>query len=1809
MMSSSIIKTNSDISVANTGINRITRDADNIYITDNRDLSPDNSINSRSQRSASVDSIASIAQQAAHQPSCSSAMTSMDELPTKKRRKQSNPVRYGQTSHQTNILPIALETVPRVDDEEDDDESLIATGMQVSSQLQRSGSFSDLDDDSNDDEDMDEEPSLNVERRKLLQPSMANVINFHKYQYMCPHCNCPFLNDNDLRLHIEEEHVQKILERQLFHQQQLNKSLMNGPNQLRDSLSGYEQNQNKFNSSDSRSASSSSGSNNNSPLQSPLEHLERKSFDGSLPLPHGSNDSNVKEFGSNFLPFQMPPNIPPLISMNQSGGNVMTTTREGSKSPGHSTSPGATPLSLAMFSNPMAPFLFPMMPSGANTGSNGSAMGVNVANGGQQTHKANKHGIYSMDTLVGPQGYGQPFFTNTLSNSSGQSSTAAATAAMQMQQLLQSSAGITPTSEALVVTTPVRSNVINLESYCEICQKEFCNKYFLKKHKQKIHGLADPHNNQSQSSSASPGSCSNEAHNKTGSLSPSSPTQLVPVSTTPLSSARSPVALAERPQQQMTPSMVSSQTSSPTNSFVCEICKQEFSNLITLQTHRFTAHFPTSMHVMAPNLSANLQTIAASQATGETPAHTITTSANRLIVGPVSSITESANFVFTPNKLREMGVINADAFCEICCKEFCNKYFLRTHKINKHGLSFDSNSSTKSQNGPNCGDNKGEDSNNMSTNDNDDSFLEPGQRDPATYSNGSEFFNAMSGINSEMQCELCSRPFGSHYLLKMHKFYSHNIPYIKEEDIRRGSMTASPGAGSEVPNDMKGISESFDTTKELQMRQQESGNGQNDSDSDSDSDSPTGAVSQDQASQDLQKLQSMIKELNSQSILDKTVCNLCRQEFENKYFLRVHMMNDHGVITTDEATPMDSNAFMRNLFEGNRQNFPLLPTALQSADSEAFCDICHREFCSKYFLKTHKQNVHGIYEGPPTPTEANAPSFPQQIAVFPTHRKSTDEAVNLAISPNRNKSQLGVQQMIMSSNKQMPQLSSDGKSRNVTGRNYCNICNKELCNKYFMKTHMLKMHGINIDEHPVEASANSTIGGVTCDICQKELCSKYFLKVHKQNTHGIYEEPPQPKEPRNVEMSSTNSSLALGINEKDPQAVHGIDPNDTNNRYFSHYTEVCPLCERRFKSIKWLKTHMINDHSDIVSMKPTDLSMSGPNAVTPDLSRFCVLCGQNFADRVALHIHLVKDHRTTAEELGISSNMTVMRNTPSATDLSLKSDLLPIGLQMTQHMSGQSQINGSTSPSSQGSTGITAIVSHHNSSHNTNQLIMNNNNTTNTTTTTTTNNNNNNNNNCLNKMISISSNTCTTNTMTSIPTTAMITSTTNPMFNTNISNTDTNNMININNNNNNNNTNNMNTNDNCNQIINNSIMTSNGSNLNSVNIGVITCPTISTPLTSSPSLVTTGNTSPTHTTAVVKEERSPSVYVSSSLSSIISKRTGCGTRIYQCSYCNYSTRWLSNLYAHEKRHTRLNTEADKKFVCRVCHRAYRYNHSLQRHMLNHRSGGLISRDISAVAMLASSSSKGLLSSGLHSNSSEKLLSYDSKLSRLLPSGSLVRPNRVKRYRCSKCNKKFRTRDLCLAHIHVYHTDSRKIILSSASGKLATNRVCRCAFCGFTTRNFALLKIHINKNHTKITKTPSTDLTRLTNKETEIPLNLRKSTETTPNEALSLVTNKNQSAVSPSISSDDDSISGSRRESSGHLTVAGGDQQSPQLPMTYAMPQSPPHAGSFIMQPFLITQPDTEGSLTNDTFVPSLVYLPVSHKVLQPVRVAFNLTPA
>lgn len=156
---------------------------------------------------------------------------------------------------------------------------------------------------------------------------------------------------------------------------------------------------------------------------------------------------------------------------------------------------------------------------------------------------------------------------------------------------------------------------------------------------------------------------------------------------------------------------------------------------------------------------------------------------------------------------------------------------------------------------------------------------------------------------------------------------------------------------------------------------------------------------------------------------------------------------------------------------------------------------------------------------------------------------------------------------------------------------YCEICNKELCNKYFMKTHMQRMHGIEIEN-------GAQIGGVVCNICNKELCSKYFLRVHKHNTHGIIEEGSPLPQPRQNGDNNTSSQIVESVaadsmfpsmdsspvpvpvpsSSSSSSSLKPGEVSELSNRYFTHFTEVCPLCSRRFRGSKWLRTHLLADH-------------------------------------------------------------------------------------------------------------------------------------------------------------------------------------------------------------------------------------------------------------------------------------------------------------------------------------------------------------------------------------------------------------------------------------------------------------------------------------------------------------------------------------------------------------------------------------------------------------------------------------------------------
>lgn len=1272
----------------------------------------------------------------------------------KQRRKQSNPVRY----QMTQVL-----------DTEERDELVSDEALNLKIKHQNTS--------------------------KELDKSLRSLLK-------CHYCSSLFQSEELLRVHVEEEHVQKLLEKQLHHQSH-----------------------NKSTSLNSREANNSETQENSESVRT----TEASSFTlfndqrlSTMPISYASASS----FGSrDFTKNSFFPSMPPLIPISHSADG---------KPPNMS-------LPLNMFPNSIAPFLFPVFPqlqeqnSAAPNSSNSSNRIFNPEAYCElcnkefcnkyflKTHKANKHSIYSVEPQISSS-YPGTFLSNNRTNP-------------------------IPLPPPLLQNLPTRQptpqqGIMNVEAFCEICQKELCNKYFLKKHKYRIHGIQESQK----------------------------------VSGTSDNSVISPE------KNKISPTTLTTESS-----------KHTFSTLFSEQSNVFLNQ------TMLPKLSSSVETVT-------TSATVSITSKNKILLPPKedSSNSEKGATNLTSDKLKEIGVINTDAFCELCCKQFCNKYFLHIHRIKKHSINVSESNSKDGQSG-------GEHACSPV-------LSEAGQVLPFSSIPGTVLQESHSkqedmyvyGGVGESVCELCNRPFASLHLLKMHMFYTHNIPHIKEEE------NSKPNSPVDPLQPLTSSSVNYTTTEIFQQQVKSSK-----------------SFPEESSGQDLQRLQTMIKELNAPLKINdnRVICSICGLQFESKYYLRAHTMNEHGYLLNEDrysTTSLETQKTTDHITHF-KQSFcyPLAsPPSVAVHEVEASCEICQKKFSSKYFLRIHKQNIHNI------PADDN---------------NGTSDQFSLK-SPQPG-----------STSKPIPSPTINNKSKVLTGSNFCNICNKELCNKYFMKTHMLKMHGVDLNEQPKEAAKISTIGGVTCDVCQKELCSKYFLKVHKQNTHGIYEEPPPSKE--SLCQSSVQSAGSSNQNLLPGELV--------DSQHFSHYTEICPLCDRRFKSIKWLKTHIINDHN----AAKKDILSSPENVFFNDIAVICVICGQSFADQVALQVHLIKDHHTSTEELGITSSS---------------------GIKITKDSSGvmiqdqlDNPVNGSVSPRA-----------------------------------------------------------------------------------------------------------------------------------SSMSMDFLEG----------------------------KEEE---------------------TDLHHCSYCTYTTRWLSNLYAHEKRHTTMIFDREKKFSCRICHRAYRYSHSLQRHLLSHRTVGFSAKNLSHPLKPTSK----LFT---ETNGEQKRENFQNENGH-----SQVKPRiKVKRYRCSKCDKKFRTRELCLAHIHAFH-NSKKLILNQQK----ILKSFHCPVCGFIARAWNMLKQHINKQHeNSLEILRRAELQHFVITDTSIPDNREFASENLTEPVL------REFSFQPDLPSTDH-----------------GTREQP--PMSYSMPHNPHTTGTFIMQPFFLAQPEMDGNVKNDNFVPSLVYLPVCHKISQPMTVAFSLTPA
>lgn len=154
-------------------------------------------------------------------------------------------------------------------------------------------------------------------------------------------------------------------------------------------------------------------------------------------------------------------------------------------------------------------------------------------------------------------------------------------------------------------------------------------------------------------------------------------------------------------------------------------------------------------------------------------------------------------------------------------------------------------------------------------------------------------------------------------------------------------------------------------------------------------------------------------------------CDQCFRTFPSVLTLAKHKFRDHSAAETTSTTIGSKIEF----------DTSITPTKLSSSteSDEIFCEICNKEFLSNRYLRQHRANVHGLQSKHVDTISSRTPT-----ANYLYESSSVASVSPLNVKPKR---------------------------QYTTGKNYCDLCNKEVCNKYFLRTHMFKMHGIVIDEN------------------------------------------------------------------------------------------------------------------------------------------------------------------------------------------------------------------------------------------------------------------------------------------------------------------------------------------------------------------------------------------------------------------------------------------------------------------------------------------------------------------------------------------------------------------------------------------------------------------------------------------------------------------------------------------------------------------------------------------------------------------------
>ncbi|KAL3310344.1 hypothetical protein Ciccas_011093 [Cichlidogyrus casuarinus] len=291
---------------------------------------------------------------------------------------------------------------------------------------------------------------------------------------------------------------------------------------------------------------------------------------------------------------------------------------------------------------------------------------------------------------------------------------------------------------------------------------------------------------------------------------------------------------------------------------------------------------------------------------------------------------------------------------------------------------------------------------------------------------------------------------------------------------------------------------------------------------------------------------------------DEDYCTLCQKHFCNKYYLRKHKADVHGIHTEpfSQARRRESQTLIpngRSCMGGQGDMKP------QAVADNALMELLGANPMMANMLLPHQGTVKREPSPPPVMPLSAAPILPA-LPPAPTNKESFKVA------------------QMMENGENHPLFSHPSRER-ISPPATLHPSNIATPNT-IMNNNNNNSNNTSLDSFKESMAAAKLADRVVCDLCNKELCNKYFLRTHKIKVHGVpqFEASNQSPKPRPMNCQSSLDEVSNLLNMLSNENLQASAPPAPMDTQPMDETTFCPVCGINVGMKLFLPTHLYAAH-------------------------------------------------------------------------------------------------------------------------------------------------------------------------------------------------------------------------------------------------------------------------------------------------------------------------------------------------------------------------------------------------------------------------------------------------------------------------------------------------------------------------------------------------------------------------------------------------------------------------------------------------------